>query len=335
MTIERLGEPGAERVCTVMEEVHSEENSSQAAISAEGLVKKYGDNVAVDHVSFGVKKGEIFAFLGPNGAGKSTTIEILECLRPPTEGEACVLGYDITDPRVVPRIKERIGVLPQDFSALDRLTVRENLVLFSKMYAKSISVDELLSLLELSDKSKARFGDLSGGLKQRVGVAAALVNDPDLIFLDEPTTGLDPDIRRVTWSILRSLAHSGKTIFLTTHYMEEAQELADEIGVIVKGRIVALGTPANLMGTYGGKKTMIFKGGGERAYSALKTEFDDLTLEGSDVDLPFSSTAEIQKALTALSKWGVACDMEEKTPNLEDVFLKLTGFRIKAGGQTA
>jgi ABC-2 type transport system ATP-binding protein len=335
MAIGESKKPGKERVFTMMEEVHAAENSTGTAISVEGLVKRYGDNVAVDHVSFEVKKGEIFAFLGPNGAGKSTTIEILECLRPLTQGKACVLGYDITNPHVVPKIKERIGVLPQDFCALDRLTVRENLVLFSKMYAKSISVDVLLSLLELSDKSKARFGDLSGGLKQRVGVAAALVNDPDLVFLDEPTTGLDPDIRRVTWSILRSLAHSGKTIFLTTHYMEEAQELADKIGVIVKGKIVALGTPAELMETYGGKKMMIFKGGGERAFAALKTEFNDMSLDGSNVNLPFSCTAEIQKALSVLSERGIACEMEEKTPNLEDVFLKLTGFKIKAGGQTA
>jgi ABC-2 type transport system ATP-binding protein len=327
--------PGKECVLSTTEEVQTAGSSPEIAISVERLVKSYGDNVAVDHVSFEVKKGEIFAFLGPNGAGKSTTIEILECLRPLTQGKAFVLGYNITNPHVVPRIKERIGVLPQDFSALDRLTVKENLDLFSKMYTKSISVDELLSLLELSDKAKVRFGDLSGGLKQRVGVAAALVNDPDLVFLDEPTTGLDPDIRRTTWNILRSLAHSGKAIFLTTHYMEEAQALAERIGVIMKGKIVALGSPAELMDKFGGRKMMIFKGGGDRAYAALRTEFTDLSLDGDDVNLPFSSTVEIQRALSVLSKWGVGCEMEEKAPNMEDVFLKLTGYTIKAGGQAA
>jgi len=311
------------------------ERSEDAAISVEGLVKRYGDNIAVDHVSFEVKKGEIFAFLGPNGAGKSTTIEILECLRPLTQGSVHVLGYGITDQGVVPKIKERIGVLPQDFSALDRLTVKENLSLFAKMYAKTVSVDELIGLLGLTEKSKARFRDLSGGLKQRVGVAAALVNDPDLVFLDEPTTGLDPDIRRTTWSILSSLAHSGKTIFLTTHYMEEAQALAEKIGVIVKGKIVALGTPADLIEKFGGKKMMIFKGGGERVFAALRTEFSDLSMDGRDVNLPFSCTAEIQEALSVLSKCGISCEMEEKTPNMEDVFLKLTGFKIRTGGVTA
>jgi len=308
---------------------------AETVISVRDLMKKYGDHAVVDGISFDVCRGEVFAFLGPNGAGKSTTIEMLECLRPLTQGSASVLGYDVSDIHSAPRIKERIGVLPQDFSALDRLTVRENLVLFAKMYRRSIAVDELLSLLELSERSKARFGDLSGGLKQRVGVAAALVSDPDLVFLDEPTTGLDPDIRRTTWSILGSLAHSGKTIFLTTHYMEEAQALASRIGVIVKGKIVALGTPEELMEKYGGKKMMIFKGGGERVLAALKTKFTDLSLDGGNVNLPFSCTAEIHDALSVLSNWGISCEMEEKTPNMEDVFLKLTGFTVKAGGQAA
>jgi len=311
------------------------ERSGDPTISVEGLVKRYGDNAAVDHVSFEVRKGEIFAFLGPNGAGKSTTIEILECLRPLTEGSVHILGHDIADNAAVPKIKERIGVLPQDFSALDRLTVKENLNLFAKMYARTIGVDELIGLLGLTEKAKARFGDLSGGLKQRVGVAAALVNDPDVVFLDEPTTGLDPDIRRTTWSMLSSLAHSGKTIFLTTHYMEEAQALAERVGVIVKGKLVALGTPADLMERFGGKKMLVFKGGGGRAFAALKTEFNEVSMDGNDVSLPFSRTAEIQEALSVLSKWGIACEMEERTPNMEDVFLKLTGFTIKAGGEAA
>ena len=307
----------------------------EEAILVENLVKKYGGLTAVDHLSLEVNRGEIFAFLGPNGAGKSTTIEILECLRPPTQGSVSVLGHDITDPSEAAKIKERIGVLPQDFNALDRLTVRENLSFFAKMYAKSIDVDNLIGLLGLSEKSKARFGSLSGGLKQRVGVAAALVNDPDLVFLDEPTTGLDPDIRRITWSILRSLAHSGKTIFLTTHYMEEAQALAERIGVIVKGKIVALGTPEQLMEQFGGKKMMIFKHGGERVLGALRTTFRDASLDGNDVDLPYSCTAEVQEALSALSQRGISCEMEERIPNMEDVFLRLTGFAIGNGGEAA
>ncbi|MBI3116315.1 MAG: ABC transporter ATP-binding protein, partial [Thaumarchaeota archaeon] len=199
----------------------------ETVIKVENLVKRYGELVAVDHVSFEVSKGEIFAFLGPNGAGKTTTVEIIECLRPLTQGTVQVLGMNIVNGHDVSRIKEKIGVLPQDFSALDRLTVRENLTLFAKMYEKPGSVVELMDLLGLTDKSNARFGSLSGGLKQRVGVAAALVNNPDLVFLDEPTTGLDPEIRRTTWNVISGLKRSGRTIFLTTHYMEEAQFLAD------------------------------------------------------------------------------------------------------------
>jgi len=318
-----------------MQTTQAQEQTERTVISVKDLVKKYGDNVAVDHVSFEVKQGEIFAFLGPNGAGKSTTIEILECLRTLTQGSVCLLGHDVTDPRAVQAIKERIGVLPQDFSAFDRLTVKENLKLFASMYTRSNGVDELMSLLGLSEKSGVRFGNLSGGLKQRVGVAAALVNDPDLVFLDEPTTGLDPDIRRTTWSVLSSLAHAGKTIFLTTHYMEEAQALADRVGVIVKGKIVALGTPAELMEKFGGMKVMIFRNGGSGVFNALKTAFDTVSINGNDVDLPFTCTAEIQEALSLLTARHISCDMEERVPSMEDVFLKLTGFSIKTGGEAA
>jgi len=308
---------------------------AETAISVQNLVKEYGELVAVDHVSFDVNRGEIFAFLGPNGAGKSTTIEILECLRPLTHGSVSVLGNDVTDAHAVSKIKERIGVLPQDFSALDRLSVRENLSLFARMYAKSNGVDKLIDLLALSEKSKARFGDLSGGLKQRVGVAAALVNDPDIVFLDEPTTGLDPDIRRTTWGIIKDLKQAGKTIFLTTHYMEEAQELAERIGFIVRGKITAMGTPAELMEKVGGRKMMIFKDGGDRVFGALKTISQDVSMQGSNVVLPFSHTAETQEALSVLGRLGLCPEMEIKSPTVEDVFLKLTGFSISAGGEAA
>ena len=306
---------------------------AETVITVQNLVKKYGEIPAVDHVSFDVNRGEIFAFLGPNGAGKTTTIEIIECLRPLTQGSVSVLGHDITDASAVPKIKERIGVLPQDFSALDRLTVRENLGLFASMYAKSSNIDELIDLLGLSEKSKERFGHLSGGLKQRVGVAAALVNDPDIVFLDEPTTGLDPDVRRKTWSIINGLKRSGKTIFLTTHYMEEAQALAERIGIIVKGKIAALGTSGELMEKFGERKVIIFKNGGDRVFGALKTISDDVSMRGNNVLLPFSQTAEIQEALSTLTHRGLSPEMEVKSPTMEDVFLRLTGFTITAGGE--
>jgi ABC-2 type transport system ATP-binding protein len=308
---------------------------AENVISVQQLVKKYGDLTAVDHVSFDVFKGEIFAFLGPNGAGKTTTVEIIECLRPLTDGAVSVLGLNISNREEVSRIKQRIGVLPQDFSALDRLTVRENLDLFAKMYGNPGSIDELIDLLGLSDKSRARFGSLSGGLKQRVGVAAALVNNPDLVFLDEPTTGLDPEIRRTTWSVISGLKRSGKTVFLTTHYMEEAQVLADRIAIIVKGKIAAVGTPMELMEKYGGGKMMVFKNVGERVFSALRADFDQVQMRGKDCVLPFSLTSEIQEALATLSQRGLSAELEVKSPTIEDVFLKLTGFTITQGGEAA
>lgn len=307
----------------------------ETVIKVENLVKRYSDLVAVDHVSFDVSKGEIFAFLGPNGAGKTTTVEIIECLRPLTQGAVEVLGLNVVNRHAVSKIKEKIGVLLQDFSALDRLTVRENLTLFAKMYENPGSIHELINLLGLSDKSNARFGSLSGGLKQRVGVAAALVNNPDLVFLDEPTTGLDPEIRRTTWSVISGLKRSGKTIFLTTHYMEEAQALADRIAIIVKGKIAAIGTPTELMERHGGTKSMVFKNVGERAFGALRADFDQVQMRGKDCILPFSRTAEIEEALATLSQRGLAAELEVKYPSIEDVFLKLTGFTITHGGEAA
>ncbi|MBI2648270.1 MAG: ABC transporter ATP-binding protein [Thaumarchaeota archaeon] len=307
----------------------------ETVIKVENLVKRYGELVAVDHVSFEVSKGEIFAFLGPNGAGKTTTVEIIECLRPLTQGTVQVLGMNIVNGHDVSRIKEKIGVLPQDFSALDRLTVRENLTLFAKMYEKPGSVVELMDLLGLTDKSNARFGSLSGGLKQRVGVAAALVNNPDLVFLDEPTTGLDPEIRRTTWNVISGLKRSGRTIFLTTHYMEEAQFLADRIGIIVKGKIAAIGTPTELMERYGGRKVMVFKNPGEQVFAALRADFEHVQMRGTDCILPFTRASEIQEALTTLSQRGLSTELEVKSPTIEDVFLKLTGFTITQGGEAA
>lgn len=163
-----------------------------SVITVESLVKQYKTLLAVDDISFEVQEGEVFAFLGPNGAGKTTTVEILECLRSLTSGKALIFGYDVTRSSDVVEIKKRIGVLPQDFSALDKLTVKENIDLIGDMYQKHLDIIEIIKMLDLEDKTNERFENLSGGLKQRVGIAAALVSDPKLIFLDEPTTGLDP-----------------------------------------------------------------------------------------------------------------------------------------------
>lgn len=307
---------------------------AEAAVAVEGLVKRYGSLAAVDGVSFDAEKGEIFALLGPNGAGKTTTVEILECIRPPTAGKVLVLGSDVTDGDAARKLKSRIGILPQDFSTLERLTVKENLQFFAGMYDKHADLDGLLDLLGVKDKARVRFGNLSGGLKQRVGIAAALVNDPELIFLDEPTTGLDPEARRATWRVIQDLKMKGKTVILTTHYMEEAEKLADRIGIMVKGKIAALDTPENLVSTYGGGRVVVFKGGGDTAFGTLRRFFSNVSMEGADVLLPIETSKDIQVALTALLERGVQPDMALKTGTIEDVFLRLSGFHMTEAGDT-
>ncbi|UCF07580.1 MAG: ABC transporter ATP-binding protein, partial [Thermoplasmata archaeon] len=191
------------------------------AIKVTDLVKIYDDVHAVDGISFKIEKGEVFAFLGPNGAGKTTTVEIIETIRKPTSGEVEILGYNIR--RDKKEIIRKIGVLPQQFSSFDRITVRETVAYFSKLFGGGRDIDELVAMVGLSDEKDKWYMNLSGGLKQRLGIAVALVNDPDIVFLDEPTTGLDPRARRDTWEVIKTLKAEGKTVFLTTHYMEEAE----------------------------------------------------------------------------------------------------------------
>src|SRR5947199_9375870 len=232
-------------------------------VQVNNLSKKYGNTVAVNGISFGLSKGEVFAFLGPNGAGKTTAVEILECLRAPTGGQAKVLDYDVGKRSDQAEIRKRIGVLPQDFNAIDRLTVRENIDYFGAMYDHHLDADQLIQLVDLKDKRDEQFKKLSGGLKQRVGLAVSLVNDPSLVFLDEPTTGLDPRARRDVWGVVERLKSQGKTVFLTTHYMDEAEYLADIVSIIDHGQIIASGTPDQLIDTHGGKKTLIIREAGE------------------------------------------------------------------------
>jgi len=306
---------------------------AEPVISVVGLVKRYGEAAAVDGVSFDVQKGEIFALLGPNGAGKTTTIEIPECIRQPTSGSVKVLGHSVSDSDGPGQIKKKIGVLPQEFNTLGRLTVAENLDFFAGMYDEPVDVMGLLDLLEIRDKAKVRFSNLSGGLKQRVGIAVALVNDPELVFLDEPTTGLDPEIRRATWKVIRELRAKGKSIILTTHYMDEAEQLADRIAILVKGKAAALDTPSQLIRGYGVGRAMVFTSAGEGVFGTLRRFFDTVSMEGSNVVVPFHDTRDIHVALTALIERGLQADMTIRSASLEDVFLKLAGFRISESGE--
>ena len=308
--------------------------NSNVAIEVEALTKRYGDLTAVNGVSFTVDRGEIFAFLGPNGAGKTTTVEMLECLRKPTSGKAYVLGYDISKDQA--NIKKRTGVLPQDFYTYERLTVKETIEYFAGMFNKHPDVDELIKLVDLEDKKNVQFKHLSGGLKQRLGIAVALVNDPELIFLDEPTAGLDPKARHVVWHLIDEFHKQGKTVFLTTHYMEEAEALADRVGIIYNGNIVALDTADKLISEYGKRNLLILKKASSKAVTAveklgIKASFDDAT---GDVTIHLNHALGVSEILRELTKTNISFDeLQLKRSSLEDVFLNLTGATLEGEGR--
>lgn len=305
-----------------------------AVVEVTSLFKQYDGLRAVDNISFEVYEGEVFAFLGPNGAGKTTTVEILECIRPLTSGTARIFNYDVTRNSDIVEIKKRIGVLPQDFSALDKLTVKENIDLIGDMYAKHLDIVEIVKLLDLEDKTNERFENLSGGLKQRVGIAAALVSDPKLVFLDEPTTGLDPKARREVWAVIENLRKLGKTVFLTTHYMEEAQVLADRVAIINKGKIAVLGSPQELISKYGGLKVLVIRNGDEKLAAMLRDKFDKVSVnDHEDILVKIDDVNEFWQVMSALTDMKLDKDIEIQTPTLEDVFLKITGARITEEGE--
>ena len=298
--------------------------NSDHAIVVEHLSKRYGALLAVDDVSFSVAKGEVFAFLGPNGAGKSTTAEIIETIRTPTAGRVTVLGMDVT--RSKAKVVRRIGVLPQGFSSFDRITVRESLSYYARVFGCKADVDALMNLTHLRDKADAPFNTLSGGLKQRLGIAAALVNDPEVVFLDEPTTGLDPHARHAVWDVLKGLKHRGKTVFLTTHYMEEAELLADTVAIISKGRIVATGSPARLTEKHSDHLRLTL-GSSDAAAAALieKMGFEPARTSDESICVQVNDADDVRAILGEIERAGLTVrGIDVRKPNLEEVFLKLT-----------
>jgi len=308
---------------------------SSVAVKVEGLVKIYGAIQAVNNISFEINEGEIFALLGPNGAGKTTTLEILQSLRKATKGSVCVLGYDVSNNKNVRKLKKEFGVLPQDFNAIDKLTVKENLSVIAKMYDKHVNLDKLIMTLNLEDKSNSKFEDLSGGLKQRLGIAGALVNDPKMIFLDEPTTGLDPRARRDVWRVIEDLKKEGKTIFLTTHYMDEAEILADRVAIIHKGKIVAIGETKTLLEKNGGGRTVILEDIPESIAKEIKNRFPKATIVGTDVRIQILKLKEVNEMISYLTKKGLEQSLQITRPSLENVFLELTGVHLTEEGELA
>jgi ABC-2 type transport system ATP-binding protein len=310
------------------------EGMRETIVEVDSLVKQYGTLNAVDGISFKIDEGDVFAFLGPNGAGKTTTVEILECLRPLTSGTAKIFGYDVTRDEDEKEIKKRIGVLPQEYGALDKLTVKENVDLIANMYQKHLDTAKMIELLDIKDKTKERFENLSGGLKQRVGIACALINDPQLVFLDEPTTGLDPKARRDVWSVIENLKKLGKTVFLTTHYMEEAQVLANKIAIIDKGKISAIGSPEELISKYGGLKTLIIKDGDKKLADTFQKKFGQTSLSSDgDVNVKVDNVDELWQVIATLTAMKLGKDIDIQTPTMDEVFLKITGGRITEEGE--
>ena len=303
---------------------------AEYAIEVDKLTKRYGDLLAVNDISFSVSKGEVFAFLGPNGAGKTTTVEIIETIRTPTSGKVILLGMDATKKKR--DIVSRIGVLPQEFSSFDRITVRETIQYYSRLFScKNTDIDGLLELVNLKDRSREQYKNLSGGLKQRLGIAIALVNDPEVVFLDEPTTGLDPRARREVWEVLQGLKEKGKTVFLTTHYMEEAELLADTVAIISKGEIIAMGSPDELIENNANYQILTLKSVDEKVFEIVqKMGLDPVRSNHKDIRIRVEHSDDVLKTLNAIKDTGaVYLGLDVRKPNLEEVFLKLTGEALR------
>src|ERR1700731_3867804 len=300
-------------------------------IQVSGIRKTYGRTVAVDEISFEVNDGEIFGLIGPNGAGKTTTMECIEGLRTPDRGTISVLGLDPF--RQVYQLQARIGVQLQQAQLQKRIKVWEAVDLWASLYhKKAIDAERLLESLGLTDKRDAWFMNLSGGQKQRLFIALALINDPEVVFLDELTTGLDPQARRAIWDLVRNIRKRGKTVFLTTHLMEEAERLCDRVAIIEHGRIIDIDSPESLVKRHCPERTVVLAtddGSAAEHFRAIP-RVDAITCKGSQVTIRGSGDDLVTEVIHCLSENRIrVTDFRTILPNLEDVFLKLTGHSIR------
>jgi len=306
-------------------------------IQVTDLTKTYGETIAVDGISLDVSGDQIFGLLGPNGAGKTTFIEILQCLRRPTSGTATVLGYDAeTDSNA---IKDRIGVVPQSFHTFERLTVRENIALMRDLYDQPRSVGVVLEELDLDRYADTPFADLSGGYQRRTGIAMALVSDPEILFLDEPTTGLDPAVRRATWDHIETLPERGTAVVLTSHYMDEVEALADRVALLMDGQLIAQGGVPELIDEYGGDVKVVVDL--SRATDAEERELKDVLANAADGVHKDDGTTLVGRFDNRQRAQGAFGDLQEVAPHLpielasasmEDVFLELAGRTLSPSG---
>jgi ABC-2 type transport system ATP-binding protein len=302
-------------------------------VQVKGLCKTYGATVAVDEVSFDVHKGEIFGMVGPNGAGKTTTIECLEGLRKPDRGMVRVLGLD---PQLEGQtLRARTGIQLQQSNLPDRMKVWEALDLYASFYPKAADWKELLVQLGLEEKRNAPFAKLSGGQKQRLFIALALLPDPQLVFLDELTTGLDPQARHAIWDLVREVRAKGKTVLLTTHFMEEAERLCDRVAILDQGCIVALDTPVALIRSLGVEERVVFsvEGSLPDVFEKTLSTSDRVEVEGERVTVHGKNGRQVplvSEVVGLLSAQGIPFhDLRTEQPTLEDVFLSLTGREIR------
>jgi ABC-2 type transport system ATP-binding protein len=311
-----------------------------AILQVQNLVKKYGDFAAVNGIKFDIQEGEIFSLLGPNGAGKTTTISMLSTLYTPTSGDAIIGGHSVTkDPMAV---KQVIGVVPQDLALYEDLTARENLVFWGQMYGlsgKSLNsrVDEVLEQIGLTDKAKNRVKTYSGGMKRRVNIGVGLLHKPRLLFMDEPTVGIDPQSRRAILDTVKDLNRQGMTLLYTTHYMEEAQELSDRVGIMDHGELIALGTQKELTQQVGQTETLILHIGEnddpEALADSLKGVKDILEANSTDHEVSIiTPDAEdvLASVVSKANERGIKIrSIDIREPNLEAVFLHLTGRALR------
>jgi ABC-2 type transport system ATP-binding protein len=309
--------------------------TSDVSIQAINLTKRYGSLLAVDHINFKVMRGEIYSLLGPNGAGKTTTISMLATLRMPSEGDALVEGYSIVKDRV--KVRKVIGVVPQDLTADDELTGFDNVLLMARLHGfrgkeAEERAWEAIKFMELEDAAKRRVMYYSGGMRRRLEIAMSIVHNPKVVFLDEPTVGLDVQSRRHIWDLVRALKKEGVTVILTTHYMEEAEELSDRVAIIDHGHIVAEGTPEELKAKVKGDRIYIkFSSDAEteKAMRELSRSFGDVKmLEGYVVIKVESSAEAMPQLIKELSQFNVL-ELRVVRPNLEEVFLELTGHGLR------
>jgi ABC-2 type transport system ATP-binding protein len=305
--------------------------ATDAVIDVRGLVKRYGDVRAVDGIDFHVASGEVFGLLGPNGAGKTTTVEILEGLRVPDGGRAVVLGVDVATG--ADSLKPRIGISLQTASMYPKLTVVEVIDLFRSFYTTSRPTDELVDMLELGERRNARTKDLSGGQRQRLAVALALVNDPELVFLDEPTTGLDPAARRSLWDLIKGLKARGRSVLLTTHYMEEAEVLCDRLAIMDHGHILEHGTVDTLISNRFKERTVRFDSTDAIPDEALEA-LPAVSTVKHDADATLLYTADVAATIGGLLALSESRGIEPQNlairrATLEDVFLDLTGRALR------